>query len=380
CEKVNFEESNEDRCLSGSSIDEGCAAEKETTAVWKNSIKEHATSGNSGGYPDCEQHKLSDLKMLADFNGRSAASDAAYMENQDPVQQIVCGYAAQKTLGENFTHRNIQVVNRKYYEDASSQPPESDFWMASSELKVVFSYAKEILSSSSGFFRSSCGKKTQLVVQDLPEYVPKFLLYESPLDMFKSYSIYNNLITADRIPDKSIICSHHARDYSLNPTQFVEQLKKHSNTEVDGLAGDYKQLNNHGNQDPQIIFEIATKEAITRGFEIHFAATTKQSADSQGLSCRIISSYGLIVPVYRIGSHLIKANVPMVGALITRNTWRYWKLGFYQSFPIPFAFQRLLLPDMPYLRSAAVREWMLGNNSRLPTCLYSSSAIPDDTK
>ncbi|KAH9302439.1 hypothetical protein KI387_014022 [Taxus chinensis] len=195
--------------------------------------------------------------------------------------------------------------------------------------------------------------------------------------MFKSYSIYNNLITADRIPDKSIICSRvinpfwplckfehhgkcnnedcpwqHARDYSLNPTQFVEQLKKHSNTEVDGLAGDYKQLNNHGNQDPQINFEIATKEAITRGFEIHFAATTKQSADSQGLSCRIISSYGLIVPVYRLGSHLIKANVPI----------------------------RLLLPDMPYLRSAAVREWMLGNNSRLPTCLYSSSANPDDTK
>ncbi|KAH9312546.1 hypothetical protein KI387_027581, partial [Taxus chinensis] len=185
-----------------------CVAEKETTAVWKNSIKEHATLGNSGGYPDCEQHKLSDLKMLADLNGRSTASDAAYMENQDPVQQIICGYAAQKTLGENFTHRNIQAVNRKYYKDASSQPPESDFWMASSELKVVFSYAKEILSSSYGFFISSCGKKTQLVVQDFPEYVPKFLLYESPLDMFKSYSIYNNLITADNIPHKSIICSH----------------------------------------------------------------------------------------------------------------------------------------------------------------------------
>ncbi|KAH9322720.1 hypothetical protein KI387_017359, partial [Taxus chinensis] len=59
---------------------------------------------------------------------------------------------------------------------------------------------------------------------------------------------------------------------------------------------------------------------------------------------------------------------------------RYWKLGFYQSFPIPFAFQRLLLPDMPYLHSAAVREWMLGNNSRLPTCLYSSTTILDDTK
>ncbi|KAH9302438.1 hypothetical protein KI387_014021 [Taxus chinensis] len=113
CEKVNFEESNEDRCLSGSSIDEGCAAEKETIVVWKNSIKEHATSGNSCGYQDCEQHKLLDLKMLADFNGRSAASDAAYMENQDPMQQIVCDYAAQKTLGENFTHRNIQAVNRK---------------------------------------------------------------------------------------------------------------------------------------------------------------------------------------------------------------------------------------------------------------------------
>ncbi|KAH9289753.1 hypothetical protein KI387_033870 [Taxus chinensis] len=135
---IQFPESNEDRCLSGSSIDEGCAAEKETTAIWKNSIKEHATSGNSGGYPDCEQHKLSDLTMLADFNGRSATSDVAYMENQDHVQQIVYGYAAQKTLGENFTHRNIQAVNRKYYEEyASSQPPESDFWMASSELKVT---------------------------------------------------------------------------------------------------------------------------------------------------------------------------------------------------------------------------------------------------
>ena len=37
---------------------------------------------------------------------------------------------------------------------------------------------------------------------------------------------------------------------------------------------------------------------------------------------------------------------------------------------------------MPCLHSAAIRKWILGNNSQLPNCLYTSSEIgkPDDTQ
>ncbi|XP_057823872.2 uncharacterized protein LOC131036087 isoform X2 [Cryptomeria japonica] len=374
CKKVNFEESNEEKCHSGSGIDEGCAIEKETMAAWKNPLQELATSGNSGG---------------------SVAFDVAYMENQDSsMQHIGSAYSGQKTLEENFAKR------RKYCEEASNQLLESNLLM-SSELKVVFSYAKAIFANNNAIIGGCCGKMTQVILQDIPEYFPRFLLYESPLDMFKSYSVYSNLIAADGTPDKSITCSHvinpfwplckfehrgkcnneecpwqHARDYNLNPPQFAEHLK-YCNTEMDSSA---RNCVSRGNQDSDVCFEIQTKEAITRGFKFHFALTAGNSVLQQGFSCRIISNYGLTVPVYRIGSHLIKADVPMVGALIAQSTWRFWKLGFCQSFAIPFANQRLLLPDMACLHSVAVREWMLGNNSRLPTCLYSSSVNPDDTK
>ena len=63
----------------------------------------------------------------------------------------------------------------------------------------------------------------------------------------------------------------------------------------------------------------------------------EQSTVSQSLVHHSTSSHQLKVQVYRIGTHLLKADSPMVGNLIARGTWRFWKLGFCQSFSIPFS-------------------------------------------
>ena len=80
------------------------------------------------------------------------------------------------------------------------------------------------------------------------------------------------------------------------------------------------------------------------------------------------------VSVYWNGPYVLKAYSPMVGTLIAHRTCCFWKLGFCQ-FSILFSFERLLLSDMLCLCNATVREWMLGNNIWLPTCLYTFSAI-----
>ena len=51
-------------------------------------------------------------------------------------------------------------------------------------------------------------KKAQPILHISPEHVTKFILYESPLDMFKSHKIYSDLITTNGVPHKLIMRSH----------------------------------------------------------------------------------------------------------------------------------------------------------------------------
>lgn len=403
--KDKLEEMNEEKSNSGSSVDEGCAIKKENT-VWKNSDEEHATSGHFGGNTKCAQLEMSDFAVIADLTvPGGSVSCMSNMEDQDYTQQCVHSVTlrqgvAQKTLEENSSETKIKAVITNCFKEASSQSLKGDFWNSSSELKVVSHYQKDVLSTAHGMLANASGKKAQSILQISPEHVTKFILYESPLDMFKSHRIYSDLITANGVPDKLITRSHvinpfwplcnfehrgkcnnedclwqHAKDYNLTPSQVLEQLNKYSNDDIDGSFG-HHELKSHGNKELQVCSgAIGSSNFPCR-------TIVEQSAVSRSLLHHSTSSYGLKVPVYRIGPHLLKADSPMVGNLIARGTWRFWKLGFCQSFSIPFAIQRLLPSDMPCLHSAAVREWMLGNNSRLPTCLYTSSAIgkPDDTQ
>ena len=51
-------------------------------------------------------------------------------------------------------------------------------------------------------------KKAQPILHISPEHVTKFILYEIPLDMFKSHMIYSNPITEDGVLEKLITRSH----------------------------------------------------------------------------------------------------------------------------------------------------------------------------
>jgi hypothetical protein len=151
------------------------------------------------------------LKMLVVPGGY--VSCIANMEDQDYTQQCVHSFTlrqgvAQKILEENSSETKIKEVSTNCCEDASIQSPKGDFLMPSSELKVVSHYPKDLLSTTHGMLANAYGKKAQPILQISPEHVPKFILYESPLDMFKSHRIYFDLITANGVPDKLITCSH----------------------------------------------------------------------------------------------------------------------------------------------------------------------------
>ena len=115
---------------------------------------------------------------------------------------------AQKTLEENSSETKIKEVITNCFEEASSQSLKGDFWNSSLELKVVSHYQKDVVSTAHGMLANASRKKAQPILQISPEHATKFILYESPLDMFKSHRIYSNLITANRVPHKLITRSH----------------------------------------------------------------------------------------------------------------------------------------------------------------------------
>ena len=94
------------------------------------------------------------------------------------------------------------------FEEATSHSLKGDFCNSSSELKVLSHYQKDVLSTTHGMLANDSGKKAQPILQISPEHVTKFILYESPLDMFKSHRISSDLITANGVPDKLIMHSH----------------------------------------------------------------------------------------------------------------------------------------------------------------------------
>ena len=156
-----------------------------------------------------------DFAVIADLTvpGGSVSSCMGNMEDQDYTQQCVHSVTlrqgvSQKTLEENSSETKIKAVITNCFEEATSQSLKGDFWNSSSELKVVSHYQKDVLSTAHGMLANASGKKAQPILQISPEHVTKFILYESPLDIFKSHKIYSNLITANGVPNKLITRSH----------------------------------------------------------------------------------------------------------------------------------------------------------------------------
>ena len=156
-----------------------------------------------------------DFAVIADLTipGGSVSSCMGNMEDQYYTQQCVHSVTlrkgvAQKTLEENCSKTKIKAVITNCFEEATSQSLNGDFWNSSSELKVVSHYQKDVLSTAHGMLANASGKKAQSILQISPEHVTKFILYESPLDMFKSHGIYSDLIATNGVPDKLITCIH----------------------------------------------------------------------------------------------------------------------------------------------------------------------------
>ena len=137
-----------------------------------------------------------DFAVIVDLTvlGGSVSSCMGNMEDQDYTQQYVHGVTlrqgvAQKTLEENYSETKIKAVITNCFEEATSQSLKGDFWNSSSKLKVVSDYQKDVLSTAHGMLENASGKKAQPILQISPEHVTKFILYESPLDMFKLHRI-----------------------------------------------------------------------------------------------------------------------------------------------------------------------------------------------
>jgi len=59
----------------------------------------------------------------------------------------------------------------------------------------------------------------------------------------------------------------------------------------------------------------------------------------------------LPVPVYRVGSNLIKADQNLTQSVLASSLWQYWQRGFCASFPLPLSVQRVLPSDAPLLQA-----------------------------
>lgn len=55
------------------------------------------------------------------------------------------------------------------------------------------------------------------------------------------------------------------------------------------------------------------------------------------------------VPIYHVGSNLIKDDSYLSCSMLARSIWQYWQRGFCASFPLPFSVLRILPPDAPFL-------------------------------
>ena len=64
-----------------------------------------------------------------------------------------------------------------------------------------------------------------------------------------------------------------------------------------------------------------------------------------------LSQHMLPVPVYRVGSNLIKADQNLTQSVLASSLWQYWQRGFCASFPLPLSVQRVLPSDAPLLQA-----------------------------
>ena len=78
-----------------------------------------------------------------------------------------------------------------------------------------------------------------------------------------------------------------------------------------------------------------------------------------------LSQHILPVPVYRVGSNLIKADLNLTQSVLASSLWQYWQRGFCASFPLPLSVQRVLPSDAPFLQAGDGRIADFDRNRQL---------------
>lgn len=71
------------------------------------------------------------------------------------------------------------------------------------------------------------------------------------------------------------------------------------------------------------------------------------------------------MPVYRVGSNLIKADLNLTQSVLASSLWQYWQRGFCASFPLPLSVQRVLPSDAPFLQAGDGRIADFDRNRQL---------------
>lgn len=71
------------------------------------------------------------------------------------------------------------------------------------------------------------------------------------------------------------------------------------------------------------------------------------------------------MPVYRVGSNLIKADLNLTQSVLASSLWQYWQRGFCASFPLPLSVQRVLPSDAPFFQAGDGRIADFDRNRQL---------------
>ncbi|XP_038980951.1 uncharacterized protein LOC103716970 isoform X2 [Phoenix dactylifera] len=76
-----------------------------------------------------------------------------------------------------------------------------------------------------------------------------------------------------------------------------------------------------------------------------------EKSNNENESFHNLFQHLLPIPVYHIGSNLVKVDSHLSQTVLARSNWQYWQRGFCASFPLPVSVRRILPPDALFLQT-----------------------------
>ncbi|ERN07716.1 uncharacterized protein LOC18435951 [Amborella trichopoda] len=316
-----------------------------------NHVENEKSHGSFGALPVVQN------QLLTSIENPTQSSEGTKMQCERPgynVYQVVTNVSDQLHRGRDYSCGGDDPD----YTCSSAEKSGQQFLapLASPGLKILFSYANVTRPED---YRGpiTCSEATGNCAIHILHDTTTANPYENPLGGFSAHGIQNGengtclIKLAPDFPDYAIdpfwpFCKfelrgkcnddecpwQHARDYLKR-----DSMQRNDSTSSEIISST---IDNNRSTEPKLCNKEPFRgETIHMGSQNHSLLHLGDFRNSKGLSWTLRCD-ALSIPVYQVGSNLIKADMHQCGSMLAHSTWRYWQLGFCSSLSVPFALRR----------------------------------------